>query len=158
MRVGIGFDVHPLVSGRKLVLGGVEISFSKGLSGHSDADVLTHAIIDALLGASSLGDIGTLFPSSDPKYKDASSLDLLAQVLKSLKAKGWRAVNVDATIVAQRPRLAPFVEGMREQIASVLGVDRNQVSIKAKTSDGLGFVGREEGIAAYAVALIEGDK
>jgi 2-C-methyl-D-erythritol 2,4-cyclodiphosphate synthase len=155
MRVGIGHDVHPLVPGRRLVLGGVEIQFDKGLSGCSDADVLTHAIMDALLGAAGLRDIGTRFPSEDPKYKDISSLVLLDEVSKSLKAKGFRVGNIDAVVVAEQPRISPFIDDMRGNISRTLGINPEQVMVKATTTDGLGFAGRGEGIAAYAVALVE---
>ena len=155
MRVGIGYDVHPLVSGRRLVLGGVEIPFDKGLDGHSDADVLVHAIIDALLGATGLGDIGSHFPSSDPRYKDISSASLLRQVISLLRAQGWLVCNVDASIVAEQPRLTPFISEMRGIIAEALGVDAGQVGLKSTTSKGLGFLGKGEGIAAHAVALVE---
>ncbi|MBM3153740.1 MAG: 2-C-methyl-D-erythritol 2,4-cyclodiphosphate synthase [Chloroflexi bacterium] len=158
MRVGIGYDAHPLVSGRSLVLGGVHIPFEKGLSGHSDADVLTHAIIDALLGASGLKDIGTHFPSQDSRYKDISSLKLLDEVNKLVKAKGSRVGNIDATIVAQQPRLSDFIDNMRENISKTLGISQERVMVKATTTDGLGFPGREEGMAAYAVALVEENK
>jgi len=155
MRVGIGYDVHPLVPGRRLVLGGVEIPFDKGLSGHSDADVLTHAITDALLGAAGLRDIGTHFSPDDPKYKDISSLILLGEVNKLLKVKGFKVGNIDAVVVAEQPKLAPFIEDMRGRIGRTLGVDLGQVMVKATTTDGLGFAGRGEGIAAYAVAQVE---
>jgi len=155
MRVGIGYDVHPLVSGRRLVLGGVEIQFDKGLSGYSDADVLTHAIMDALLGAAGLRDIGSQFPSEDPKYKDISSLALLDEVSKLLKAEGFRVGNIDAVVVAEQPKISPFIEDMRGNISRTLGVSPQQVMVKATTTDGLGFAGRGEGIAAYAVALVE---
>ena len=155
MRVGIGYDVHPLVPGRKLVLGGIEIPFDKGLSGHSDADVLTHAIIDALLGAAGLRDIGNQFPPEDPKYKDISSLILLDEVNKLLKAEGFRIGNIDAVVVAQQPRLSPFIDEMRGRISQTLEIATGQVMVKATTTDGLGFAGRGEGIAAYAVALVE---
>ena len=158
MRVGIGFDAHPLAPGRRLVLGGVDISFPKGLSGWSDADVLTHAIIDALLGAASLGDIGQHFPPGEPEYKDISSLVLLKRVADMLKEKGWQIGNIDATVVAERPRLKDFIDRMREQLSRILGITFNQVSIKASTSARLGFVGREEGVAAWAVALLEGSE
>jgi len=158
VRVGIGYDAHPLVSGRSLVLGGVHIPFEKGLSGHSDADVLTHAIIDALLGASGLKDIGTHFPSQDSRYKDISSLKLLDEVNKLVKAKGSRVGNIDATIVAQQPRLSDFIDNMRENISKTLGISQERVMVKATTTDGLGFPGREEGMAAYAVALVEENK
>jgi len=155
MRVGIGYDVHPLVPGRKLVLGGVEVPFNQGLSGHSDADVLTHAISDALLGAAGFRDIGNQFPSDDPKYKDISSLVLLGEVSKLLKAKSFRVENVDAVVVAEQPKISPFIEDMRGHISRTLGIDLEQVMVKATTTDGLGFAGRIEGIAAHAVALVE---
>ena len=152
-RVGIGYDAHKLVAGRKLILGGVEVPFEKGLAGWSDADVPIPAVIDALLGAAALGDIGTYFPS-DPQYKNISSLNLLHRTEKLLKENGWRTGNIDVTIVAQEPRLAPFVEEMRQHVAGTLSIDTNQVGIKAKTTDKMGFTGRGEGIAAYAIALI----
>ena len=155
MRVGVGYDVHPLVSGRRLVLGGVEIPFEKGLDGHSDADVLVHAIIDALLGATGLGDIGVHFPSSDPRYKDISSVSLLRQVVFLLRAEGWLVCNVDASIVADQPRLMPFIAEMRGIIGEALGIDVERVSVKSTTSKGLGFLGKGEGIAVHAVALVE---
>jgi 2-C-methyl-D-erythritol 2,4-cyclodiphosphate synthase len=155
MRVGIGYDVHPLAEGRRLVLGGVEVPFERGLAGHSDGDVLVHAIIDALLGAAALGDIGTHFPSSDPKYKDVSSISLLRQIGALLRERGWGVGNIDATIVAERPRLSPFVERMRKLMGQTLGIATEQIAVKAKTTDGLGFAGRGEGVAAYAVALVE---
>jgi 2-C-methyl-D-erythritol 2,4-cyclodiphosphate synthase len=155
MRVGIGHDVHPLVPGRRLVLGGVEIQFDKGLSGYSDADVLTHAIMDALLGAAGLRDIGSQFPSEDPKYKDISSLVLLDEVSKLLKAKGFKVGNIDAVVVAEQPRISPFIDDMRGNVSSTLGINPEQVMVKATTTDGLGFAGRGEGIVAYAVALVE---
>jgi len=155
MRVGIGYDVHPLVEGRRLVLGGVVIPFEKGLSGHSDADVLVHAIIDALLGAASLGDIGTHFPPTDPKYKDISSLTLLRQIGTLLKAEGWQVGNIDATIVAEQPKLSPFIPQMQQWISETLGISKEQVGVKSTTSKGLGFLGKGEGIAAHAVALVE---
>ena len=154
-RVGIGFDAHPLAEGRRLVLGGVSIPHTQGLAGHSDGDVLIHAIMDALLGAGNLGDKGVHFPSSDPQYKDISSLILLAKVAELLDAASWRISNVDATILAQKPRLAPFVGAMIEQTAGALGLPAELVSIKVTTTDYMGFVGREEGIAACAVAAIE---
>ncbi len=157
MRVGIGYDVHRLTSGRGLVLGGVEIPFDKGLSGWSDADVLTHAVIDALLGAAALGDIGSHFPAGAPEYKDISSLILLERVGRELAENGWLIGNVDATILAEQPRLEGFIEGMRKKLGQALGITSGQVGVKAKTSEQLGFVGRGEGIAACAVALLEGD-
>ena len=153
-RVGIGFDAHPLVSGRRLVLGGVHVPHERGLAGHSDGDVLVHAIMDALLGAAGLGDKGVLFPSGDARYKDVSSLLLLSAVRDLVHSGGWRISNVDATMLAQKPRLGPFVDAMREQTASALSIAAPRVGIKATTTDYLGFVGREEGIAACAVASI----
>ena len=156
-RVGIGFDAHPLVPGRKLILGGVPIPYGLGLAGHSDGDVLVHAMMDALLGAAGLGDKGSQFPSSDPQYKDISSLILLSTVADLVTSGGWRISNVDATMLAQKPRLGSFVETMREQISSALSVAPARIGIKVTTTDYLGFVGREEGIAACAVAsLISG--
>ncbi len=155
MRVGIGYDVHPLTSGRRLVLGGVDIPFNKGLSGWSDADVLTHAIMDALLGAAALGDIGSHFPPGEPQYKDISSLTLLKRVGDKLAENSWQIVNVDATIVAEQPKLRDFIDQMRQQLSQTLGIALSQVGVKASTSAQLGFVGRGEGIAAFAVALIE---
>ena len=155
MRVGIGYDVHPLTSGRRLVLGGVDIPFNKGLSGWSDADVLTHAIMDALLGAAALGDIGSHFPPGEPQYKDISSLTLLERVRDELAENSWQIVNVDATIVAEQPKLRDFIDQMRQQLSRTLGMALSQVGVKASTSAQLGFVGRGEGIAACAVALIE---
>ena len=155
MRIGIGYDVHSLAPGRKLVIGGVEIPFNKGLSGYSDADVLIHATIDALLGAATLGDIGTQFPAGDPRYKNISSLTLLHDVGVMLKARGWKISNIDATVVAQMPLLFPYIDKMRENLNQVLGIDKEQISIKAATTEGLGFVGRGEGIVTHAVALIE---
>jgi 2-C-methyl-D-erythritol 2,4-cyclodiphosphate synthase len=154
LRVGIGCDSHPLVSGRRLILGGVYIPYDKGLSGWSDADVATHAIIDALCGAADLGDIGTLFPSQEPEYKDISSLVLLSKTDELLKAKGLRVVNIDVTIIAQSPKLSPFIPEMRKRIGQALGIDATQVTIKATTTNGLGFIGKEEGIAAQSIALI----
>lgn len=158
MRVGTGFDVHPLTPGRRLVLGGVEIPFGKGLSGWSDADVLTHAVIDALLGAAALGDIGRHFPPGDPKYQDISSLLLLERVRQELAENGWQVANIDVTIVAEQPKLSHYIDEMRQKLSRTLGIALDKVSVKAKTSAGLGFIGRGEGIAAYAVALLEGRK
>ena len=155
VRVGLGFDAHSLVGGRPLVLGGVSVPFPRGLSGHSDGDLLTHAIIDALLGAAGLGDKGAFFPPGDPKYKDVSSLLLLSKVAEMLKANGWQVLNLDATIVAQRPRLGPFFGEMKSNLSTILGVDEATVSVKATTTDGMGFTGRQEGMAALAVALLE---
>ncbi|MFC1953932.1 2-C-methyl-D-erythritol 2,4-cyclodiphosphate synthase [Chloroflexota bacterium] len=155
MRVGIGFDTHPLTTGRRLVLGGVDIPFDKGLDGWSDADVLTHAIIDALLGAAALADIGSHFPPGEPEYKGISSLVLLERVRDKLQKNGWQIGNVDATIVAEQPRLRGFIDQMREKLGQALGIATSQVSVKASTSARLGFTGRGEGIAAWAVALLK---
>ena len=155
MRVGIGYDSHPLVSGRKLILGGVDVPYGKGLLGWSDADVVTHAIIDALCGAAELGDIGTLFPSREMEYKDISSLVLLGKTSELLKGKGFRVANIDVNIMAQSPKLSPFIPEMRKRISQALGVDSTQVTVKATTTEGLGFIGREEGIAAQSVALVQ---
>jgi 2-C-methyl-D-erythritol 2,4-cyclodiphosphate synthase len=155
MRVGMGYDVHPFQIGRRLVLGGVEIPHSRGLAGHSDADVLLHAIADALLGAAALGDIGQHFPPNDPQYRDASSLMLLGQVNDKVSAAGFRPGNIDSTVVADEPRLLPYIQSMRDRVAEALGIAVTKVNIKATTSEGLGFVGRGEGIAAYAVAFLE---
>ena len=154
MKIGQGFDAHALVAGRKLVIGGVEIPYEKGLAGHSDADVLIHALCDALLGAAGLGDIGAHFPDSDARYKDISSRKLLVEVRKLLDGRGLRVVNVDATVIAQAPKLAPHIAAMRANLAADLGVAQEAVNIKAKTTERLGFVGRGEGIAAEAVALL----
>lgn len=155
VRVGFGWDIHRLVEGRRLVLGGVHIPFPKGLLGHSDGDALAHALIDALLGAAALGDIGTHFPPTDPQYKDADSTALLAQAVHLLAQQGWRIGNVDCTIVTEQPTLRPFLDGMREKLANCLGVPVESISIKAKTAEGLGPIGKQEAIAAYAVALVE---
>ena len=155
MRIGHGYDVHRLVRSRKLILGGVELPFEKGLLGHSDADVLTHAVMDALLGAAALGDIGKLFPDSDPAYEGADSLILLRRVTEVLAEHGYRIGNVDATVLAQRPKLAPHIPAMREKLAGAMGISAEQVSVKATTEEGLGFTGTGEGIAAHAVALVE---
>ena len=155
MRIGQGFDVHALVPGRRLVIGGVEIPYDRGLAGHSDADVLLHAICDALLGAAALGDIGRHFPDTDPKYKDSDSRTLLKEVGNKIVAQGFRIVNVDATIIAQAPRMAPHVAKMIGNIAADLGLKPAQVSVKATSTERLGFTGRGEGIAAQAIALIE---
>ncbi len=154
MRIGQGFDAHVLKAGRKLVIGGVTIPYDRGLDGHSDADVLLHAICDALIGAAALGDIGRHFPDSDPHYKDADSRQLLRETAALLAKNGWRVINLDATVIAQEPRLAPYVPAMIANIASDLSVSERDVSVKAKTTEKLGFTGRGEGIAAEAVALI----
>lgn len=155
MRVGIGYDVHKLASGRDLVLGGVKIDYKKGLLGHSDADVLLHAIMDALLGAAALGDIGTHFPDSDERYQGISSERLLKRVSVLLKDKGYRVGNVDAVLIAQNPKIAPYIGQMRENIAQALSVDVSQISVKATTEEGLGFTGAGEGIASQAVCILE---
>ncbi len=155
MRIGHGYDVHRLVRGRDLILGGVNIPYEKGLLGHSDADVLTHAIMDALLGAAALGDIGKHFPDTDPAYKGADSLVLAAHVAALLKEHGYRTCNVDATIIAQAPKLAPHIPTMRSNLASVLGIALDQINVKATTEEHLGFTGEGLGIAAHAVCLIE---
>ncbi|MHB1133051.1 MAG: 2-C-methyl-D-erythritol 2,4-cyclodiphosphate synthase [Chloroflexota bacterium] len=154
-RVGIGYDVHPLTAGRKLVLGGIEFEYALGLAGHSDADVLLHAVMDALLGAAGLGDIGQHFPPSDAEYRDISSLELLRRVRALLASSGWHIVNLDTTVVAEAPRLSPRLAEMRAAIASACGLEESLVSIKATTNEGLGFVGHGEGIAALAVALLD---
>jgi len=155
MRIGHGYDVHRLVEGRRLILGGVEIPYEKGLLGHSDADVLTHALMDALLGAAALGDIGKLFPDNDPAFEGADSVGLLREVCRVLSEHGWRVGNVDCTVIAQRPKLAPHIPQMRENLAAAMGVTVDRVSVKATTEEGLGFSGEGLGIAAHAVALIE---
>jgi len=155
MPIGFGYDVHKFAEHRKLVLGGVEIPYDKGLLGYSDADALLHAICDALLGAASLGDIGTHFPDTDARYKNISSLVLLRQAGELVKQANFRVVNIDSTIVLQHPRLAPYIQRMRENIAEALQLDVSQVSVKATTTEGLGFTGTGEGAAAYAVALLE---
>ena len=154
MRIGHGYDVHRLVEGRKLILGGVEVPHTLGLLGHSDADVLTHAVMDALLGAAALGDIGRHFPDTDPAYAGADSLKLLDHVVELLEKKGYRVGNVDATILAQKPKLAPYIEKMRDNLAARMKVEPGQVNVKATTEEKLGFTGAEEGIAAHAVCLI----
>lgn len=155
MRIGHGYDVHRLALGRKLILGGVDIPFEKGLDGHSDADVLVHAIMDAMLGALALGDIGKLFPDTDEKYKGADSIELLKAVNERIKNEGYRVSNLDCTICAQRPKLSPFTDKMRENIASAIGADISQVSVKATTEERLGFTGEGKGISATAVCLLE---
>ena len=154
MRIGQGYDVHRLVEGRKLILGGVDIPYEVGLLGHSDADVLTHAIMDALLGAAGMGDIGRHFPDTDPQYAGADSLKLLAAVVQKLSDAGWMIGNVDSTIVAQRPKLAPYLGQMQQNLASVMGIRPDQVNVKATTEEKLGFTGAGEGMAAQAIALL----
>lgn len=155
VRIGHGYDVHRLVEGRRLILGGVDIPWERGLLGHSDADVLTHAVMDALLGAAGLGDIGRHFPDTDPAYTGADSLRLLAHVTALLRERGFTVGNVDATVLAQRPKLAPHIPQMRDNLARAMGVDPGQVNVKATTEEGLGFTGSGEGMVAHAVALIE---
>ena len=155
MRIGQGYDVHKLVEGRKLILGGVEIPHNMGLLGHSDADVLLHAIMDSLLGASALGDIGKLFPDTDERYKGADSLALLKEVVRVLGEKGYKIVNIDSTVIAQSPKLKDYIVKMRENIACACNIDVDRVSVKATTEEHLGFTGRKEGISAHSVCLIE---
>ena len=154
-RVGFGFDLHPLAAGRPLVLGGVTVDFDRGLAGHSDADVLSHAIGEALLGALALGDLGRHFPDTDPRYRGISSLRLLRNVVDLVSARGGRLVNVDATVLAQAPRLAPLLPEMAKRLAETLGLEADRVSVKAKSPEGLGLVGRQEGMAAMAVVSVE---
>lgn len=153
-RVGMGYDVHRLVEGRPLILGGIEVPHDLGLDGHSDADVLLHVIIDAMLGAAGMGDIGTYFPPNDPNLKGISSVDMLGRINNMVREQGWRVENVDGTIVAQRPRLSPHTPRMRSAIANILSIEEERVSVKSKTTDGLGFTGTGEGMAAYCVALL----
>lgn len=155
MRIGNGYDVHKLVNGRKCIIGGVEIPYSMGLLGHSDADVLTHAVMDALLGAAALGDIGKHFPDNDEKYKDADSMSLAEEVAKKLEGLGYSIVNIDVTVIAQAPKLSPYIEQMRERLATALHTDIERISIKATTEEGLGFTGQLLGISAHAVCLID---
>ena len=155
MRIGQGYDVHRLTEGRKLIIGGVAIPYEKGLDGHSDADVLLHAIMDALLGAAALGDIGLLFPDTDAQYAGADSLKLLERVKEVLMEEGYSVVNIDATVIAQEPKLRPYIDMMRQNIASTLGIELSSVSVKATTEEKLGFTGRKEGIAAQAIVLID---
>lgn len=155
LRIGHGYDVHRLTENRKLIIGGVDIPYDKGLLGHSDADVLLHAISDALLGAAALGDIGCLFPDNDEKYKGADSLVLLREVVKVLEGKGYSVVNIDATLLAQKPKMRPYIDEMRANIASACGIPVDFISVKATTEEGLGFTGSGEGMAAHAVCLIE---
>jgi 2-C-methyl-D-erythritol 2,4-cyclodiphosphate synthase len=154
--MGIGYDVHPLTEGRLLILGGITIPYHLGLAGHSDADCLVHAICDALLGGISAGDIGRHFPNSDSQFKDVKSLLLLQKVVEMVAEKGFKITNIDATIVAQAPQLAPYLPQMEDQIAATVGVEKERINVKATSTEGLGFAGRGEGIAAYAVALVEG--
>lgn len=153
-RVGHGYDAHRLVEGRPLILGGIEVPFEKGLAGHSDADVLLHALIDAVLGAAGMGDIGAHFPSSDPALEGISSVEMLTRAMEIVRGEGWRVENVDGTIVAQRPRLSPHTPAMREAIAATLGIEPERVNVKSKTTDGLGYTGAGEGMEAYCVALL----
>ena len=155
MRIGHGYDVHKLVEGRKLIVGGVDIPHTLGLLGHSNADVLTHAVMDSILGAAALGDIGGLFPDNDPKYEGADSLVLLKEVCSAIDKKGYKISNIDATVIAQKPKMKPYIQQMRENIAAVCGIDVDCVNIKATTEERLGFTGREEGISAHAVCLLE---
>ena len=155
MRIGHGMDVHRLVEGRKLILCGVEVPHSMGLLGHSDADVATHALMDALLGAAAMGDIGKLFPDTDDRYKGADSIRLLKEVINRLTEQGYRVENADVTIIAQKPKLRPYIDGMRQRLADTMGVSMDQVSVKATTTEQLGFEGEEKGITAHAVCLIE---
>ena len=155
MRIGHGYDVHKLVEGRKLILGGVEIPYEKGLLGHSDADVLTHALMDALLGAAALGDIGKLFPDNDDRFLGADSIELLREVTRVISEHGYTVGNVDCTVIAQKPKLAPYIQQMREILAQAMGAELDRVSVKATTEEKLGFTGEGLGIAAHAVALIE---
>jgi 2-C-methyl-D-erythritol 2,4-cyclodiphosphate synthase len=154
IRTGIGYDCHRLVAGRRLVLGGVELQSERGLEGHSDADVLTHAVIDALLGAAALGDIGQHFPDTDERYRDASSIELLRQTVENLAARGYGIENVDATVMLERPRVSPVQDEIRTSLAEALGVPAERVSVKATRGEGMGFVGRQEGAAALAVATV----
>lgn len=154
IRIGNGYDIHRLVEERALILGGVEISHSLGLLGHSDADVLTHAIMDAMLGALSLGDIGHYFPPNDPQWKDANSLFLLEQVHQIISSQGWQISNIDSTVVAERPKLKPYIKAISDRLAQTLQIENNRISVKATTNEKLGPVGREEGICAYAVVLL----
>ena len=155
MRVGLGADAHELVEGRRLVLGGVELDSPRGLAGHSDGDVIAHALVDAILGAAGLGDIGSLFPSGAPEWEGASSLDLLARAYAQVREAGWKLVNADCVLVGEEPRIAPVRDQMRARLAEVLAVEPDLVNVRATTTDGLGFTGRGEGLAALAVALLE---
>ncbi len=155
MRIGIGYDVHKLIPGRNLIIGGIKIPFEKGLAGYSDADVLTHAIMNALLGASGLKDIGTQFPTGEPEYKDISSLILLKKVKKLVTSKGFAISNIDSIIVAEQPKFGPFVDDIRKSLSRILDIKIEQIMVKATTTDGLGFIGKGEGIAAHAVAILK---
>src|SRR6476620_6057793 len=155
IRVGFGYDVHPLGEGRKLWLGGIELEFDKGCVGHSDADVLLHAICDALLGAANLGDIGVHFPDTDQKYKNIDSKILLQQTIELINAEGYRIVNIDSTLCLQEPKIKPFIEQMQQTIAAIAGIGQRDISVKATTTEQMGFVGRKEGVVAYASALLE---
>lgn len=155
MRIGHGYDVHKLTENRRLILGGVNIPWEKGLLGHSDADVLLHAVMDALLGAAALGDIGGMFPDTDNSYKDADSIELLKKVCEIIEDKGFKIVNIDSTVIAQKPKLKPYIEEMRENIAKACKISTNNINVKATTEEHLGFTGREEGISAHAVCIIE---
>ena len=155
MRIGNGYDSHRFAAGRKLILGGVEIPSERGLDGHSDADAVAHAVTDALLGAAGLGDIGRHFPPSDPQWKDADSMQLLARVVRLLEGQNYQPVNVDVTVVAEAPRIGPHADAMRERLGAALGIAPDRVSVKGKTNEGMGWVGRGEGIAVYAVALVD---
>lgn len=154
MRIGLGYDVHQLGLGETLILGGIHIPYEYGLSGHSDADVLVHAIMDALLGAAALGDIGLHFPPTDMRYKGADSVELLVEVIKLIQKEGYKISNIDATIVAQAPKLRPYIDEMRARLSMAMGIAMNQINIKATTEEGLGFTGRKEGISAYATCLL----
>jgi len=156
-RIGIGYDIHPLVPERRLVLGGVVIPFGQGLDGWSDADVLTHAIIDSMLGAAAMGDIGKYFPPGKPEYRDISSLEMLKQVNSKITGKNWRVVNIDSTVIAEQPVLKDYIDSMREKLSHTLGIDIEKVSVKASTANGLGEIGKVEAIAAMAVTMIEGE-
>ncbi len=155
MRIGHGYDVHKLVEGRKLIMGGVDIPYEKGLLGHSDADVLLHAVSDAILGAAALGDIGKLFPDTDSQFEGADSLKLLAEVYRNIRLKGYKVINVDATIIAQRPKMRPHIDAMRNNIAKTLEVDIDCINVKATTEEGMGFTGDGSGISAHAVCLLD---
>ncbi|MCR5798345.1 2-C-methyl-D-erythritol 2,4-cyclodiphosphate synthase [Eubacterium xylanophilum] len=154
MRVGLGYDVHKFAENRKLIIGGIDIPYERGLLGHSDADVLTHAIMDALLGALALGDIGKHFPDTDPEYKDISSIKLLEHVMKLINSKGYKVGNIDAIIIAQAPKMLPYMDNIREKLAETMGISIDQLSVKATTEEGLGFTGRKEGIASQAVCML----